>query len=127
MKETFKSNTSSSIELRVYNTSLTHKMPKVDLMFTWDGLEQYNLDDIEEVFKGAVHSGSTYTMIANNPGHQNAKLIETSEGTFSIQRSSLPYLNVRAYPFGFGKALRVITFLGKQLLLYKSSEMKEWD
>lgn len=113
------------LQISVYKPRSHGFLPSVDLLFTWRGLEQYTLDDIHQIFKETANNGIKYALIGNSPGHANAELLETRPGVFSVQRSQIPALNVRAYPFGFSKALRVLPFLGKQLLLYNTSQMRE--
>lgn len=99
--------------------------PRVDLMFTLQGLEMLALDEVHNLFHEVVRSGTKYTLIGNTPGHENAKVVETISGAFTIARPDVPTLNVRAYPFGFGEALRVVPIGGRQLLLYESTEIRD--
>lgn len=108
-----------------YKPHLQGRLPTVDMMFTWRGLEHYSLDDIHQIFKDTMSSEILHTLIGNSPGLANARMVETSKGVFSIVRPEVPALNVRAFPFGFNKAGRVIPVLEKQLLLYNTTEMRE--
>lgn len=108
-----------------YMPSVHGSLPKVDMMFSWRGLEQFSLDDIHQVFKDVVSSGTKYTLVGSLPGHPNAKMTENGKGVFSIVRPEILALNVRAFPFGFNSAHRVIPLLEMQLLFYNSSQMRE--
>lgn len=100
-------------------------LPKVDMVFSWRGLEQFSLEDIHQVFKDIVLSGTKYTLIGSSPGHPNAKMVESRKDVYSVVRPKLLALNVRAFPFGFNKAERVIPLLKMQLLFYNSSQMRD--
>lgn len=108
-----------------YKSSAPGGLPKVDMMFSWRGLEHSSLDDIHQVFKDVVLSGTKYTLVGSLPSHPNAKMVESSKGVFSIVRPEILALNVRAFPFGFDRAQRVIPLLEMQLLLYNSSQMRD--
>lgn len=115
----------SGSQLVKYGATMGGNLPAVDMMFTWKGLEQYSLDEIHRVFKDVVRCGIKYTLIGNWPGQVNAKMVETDVGTFSIVRPDVAALNVRAYPFGFGGAERVIPMKERQLLFYNATEMRD--
>lgn len=109
----------------VYRPLSESNIPKADLFFTWRGLEKHGLDEIHNIFKQVVQRKIKYTLIGNSPGMANAKLIETESGTYSIVRPEKLALNVRAYPFGLNAAERVVLLNDRQLLLYKSANMRD--
>jgi len=108
-----------------YKPKQNGSLPKVDLMFTWKGLENFGLDEIHEVFKEAVMAEITYTLIGNTPGKANAHMAETSPGIYSVVRPKNRHLNVRGFPFGFNEAERVVQLTGKQLIMYNTSLMRD--
>lgn len=112
-------------QFMVYSPSTRGIIPTPDLVFTWKGIEQYNLDDIHTFFRDIATNGVTYALIGNSPGVPNAEMAEKGSNTFSIVRPQSPSLNVRAFPFGFNKATRVFHMPEKQLLFYNASEMRD--
>lgn len=105
------------------------RLPRADLMLSWEGLEKHSLDEIENAFKEVVDARIPYVLVGSKPGVANAKLEKTAEGAFMIRMPETRVLNVRGFPFGFNKAMHVINIsLRKQLLMFKSAEMRDaWD
>ncbi|CAN8065972.1 unnamed protein product [Agarophyton chilense] len=112
-------------EFIVYSPSARGSLPQVDLMFTWQRLENYNFDTLLAFFKHVESTGIRYTIIKNNPGVENAIMIESPRETYSVVRAPVHGLNFRGFPFGFGEAKRVIPLYGSQLLFYNTSELRD--
>lgn len=115
----------SGLRFVVYQPLNYGKLPTVDLMVSRRGLERYGLEDIQEIFKHALKQEIKYVLLGNSPKYENARVVETGPGTFSVKRPDVLALNVRAYPFGFNVATRVFSVVGKQLLFYKTRDMRD--
>lgn len=86
-------------------------LPKVDLVFSWDGPQQWGVRATWAFFTGLREMRPKYVMVSNNPGAANSERIGL--------------LNLRKQPFHFAQAMRVISHVfdpekgKKQMLLYE--------
>ena len=93
-------------------------LPKVDLVFTWDGLQEWGIKRSWTFFNGLREARPKYVILSNNPGTAN---------TMSQKR----FLNVRKQPFHFRQAMRVVSNMTsphvepKQLLLYDLNKIRK--
>lgn len=125
MMRTFGTEMIEGTEFIVYNPTMHGRLPKADMVFVGHGTEKQGLDETHDFFKDVVMAEINYTLVENTPGAANAILVENEAGTFSIARPHDPALNVRAFPFGFNEAERVIPMKHKQLLMYNTTLMRD--
>lgn len=123
MMKTYDRSYLGNTEFAVYSPKGHGSLPMADLMFSWEGLETWTFDSIFTLFKDAELSSVTYTILKNTPGIENAMMVDNGRETYSVVRSSSHALNFRGYPFGLGRAKRVISFHGSQLLMYNTTNM----
>lgn len=94
----------------------THMIPKADLVFSWDGPQQWGVKKTWSFFTALRQIRPKYLMITNNPTVLN---INEQRGT----------LNLRKQPFHFSQAMRVISQvheseIPKQLLFYETTSIR---
>lgn len=93
-------------------------LPQADLVFTWDGLQEWGVKRSWTFFNGLREVRPKYVILSNNPGTAN---------THSQRR----FLNVRKQPFHFSQAMRVVSNMTsphaepKQLLLYELKKIRK--
>lgn len=118
-------------------------LPRVDLVWSWGGLEGLFLDDAYTFFQRVHASGSHRLAVGNWPRLNNVVVGGGGHyhGRAALGRPLPPAMNLRGSPFLFGQAERVIGGLDdseansgntvegrptrKQLLVYDASKMRE--
>lgn len=94
----------------------SHLLPKVDLVFSWDGPQQWGVKKTWAFFTALRQIRPKFLMVTNNPGIVNT----------NGERGKL---NLRKQPFHFAQALRVISRVHedenpKQLLFYEMNGVR---
>eukprot|EP00178_Gracilaria_changii_P022368 TRINITY_DN663_c0_g1_i2.p2 TRINITY_DN663_c0_g1~~TRINITY_DN663_c0_g1_i2.p2 ORF type:complete len:361 (-),score=67.83 TRINITY_DN663_c0_g1_i2:4298-5380(-) len=94
-----------------------HGLPKVDMVFSWGGPQQWGVRNTWAFFTALRSVRPKFLMITNNPTVTNTN---DRDGT----------LNLRKQPFHFSKAMRVISDVTvgevpKQLLFYKMDGIRK--
>lgn len=94
-----------------------HLLPQTDLIFSWDGPQQWGVKRTWSFFTGLREIRPDYIMITNNPKVKNA----------NDERGQI---NLRKQPFHFSQAMRIISHVHeseepKQLLLYEMSAIRK--
>lgn len=118
-------------------------LPRVDLVWSWGGLEGLFLDDAYSFFQRVHASGSGRLAVGNWPRLNNVVVGGGGHyhGRPALGRPLPPAMNLRGSPFLFGQAERVIGGLDdaeansgntvegrptrKQLLVYDTRKMRE--
>lgn len=118
-------------------------LPRVDLVWSWGGLEGLALDDAYMFFQRVHASGSRRLAVGNWPRLNNVVIGGGGHyhGRPALGRPLPPAMNLRGSPFLFGQAERVIGGLDdseansgntvegrptrKQLLVYDARKMRE--
>ncbi|GAB0495497.1 hypothetical protein MMPV_006799 [Pyropia vietnamensis] len=118
-------------------------LPRVDLVWSWGGLEGLSLDDAYTFFQRVHASGSRRLAVGNWPRLNNVVIGGGGHyhGRPALGRPLPPAMNLRGSPFLFGQAERVIGGLDdseansgntvegrptrKQLLVYDTRKMRE--
>lgn len=118
-------------------------LPRVDLVWSWGGLEGLFLDDAYTFFQRVHSSGSRRLAVGNWPRLNNVVVGGGGHyhGRPALGRPLPPAMNLRGSPFLFGQAERVIGGLDdseansgntvegrptrKQLLVYDARKMRE--
>lgn len=118
-------------------------LPRVDLVWSWGGLEGLFLDDAYSFFQRVHASGSRRLAVGNWPRLNNVVVGGGGHyhGRPALGRPLPPAMNLRGSPFLFGQAERVIGGLDdaeansgntvegrptrKQLLVYDARKMRE--
>lgn len=94
----------------------TSRMPKADLVFSWDGPQDWGVTNTWTFFTNLRQIRPKYLLITNNPGENNG--------------DKAGIVNLRKQPFHFAQATRVISHVHlseapkKQLLFYEIDSIR---
>jgi hypothetical protein len=97
------------------------KLPRADFVFSWSGLDKMKHENVVKMLRNVATSNRHKYIILGS--HQKGSKILAKKAT---------ELNVRSKPFSLAKPMRVISKLSeepvrKQMYIYKTDEMRDWD